>query len=92
LKATTAHSVENARGEVAKRDVLAYFGELNNALAQIGPPAQLLNINETGSCFCPEKVRKRKIVYDCDCPVKPAFWEQKDPNHISVVATIMFFW
>jgi hypothetical protein len=37
-----------------------------------------------------KKARKREIVYRCDCPVKLAFREQTDPNHISLVATITF--
>jgi hypothetical protein len=88
LKAITADGAENARCEVTRQDVLAYFAELKTALVQIQTPAQLLNMDETGFCSRPEKTRKKKIIYRCDCPVKPVFREQTDPNHVSLVATI----
>jgi hypothetical protein len=88
LKAITASGTENARCEVAQKDVLAYFAEVKSVLAQIRTPAQLLNMDETGFCSRPEKARKRKVVYRVDCPVRPAFRELTDPNHITLVATI----
>jgi hypothetical protein len=89
-KAITSHGIENAECEVARQDVLAYFGELKNALTQMRSAAHLFNIDKTGLCSRPEKARKQKIVYVCDCLVKPAFKEQTDPNYISLVARIVF--
>jgi hypothetical protein len=71
-----------------KADVLAYFAELKNALLQMRTPAQLLNMDETGFCGRPDKAKKKKVIYRYDCPVKPAFREESDPNHVSLVATI----
>jgi hypothetical protein len=90
LKTITADGMENARCEVARRDVLVYFAEVKRALAQMRTAAQLLNMDETGFCSRPEKAKKRKVVYRIDCPVKPAFREESDPNHITLVATITF--
>jgi hypothetical protein len=84
-----AGNVENARCEVARRDVLAYFGELKSALTKIRTPTQFLNLDETGFSGHPEKGRKRKIVYRCDFPVKQAVREQMDPNH---TGNNHFFW
>jgi hypothetical protein len=88
LASITADSIENARCEVKKADVLAYFAELKSALVRMQTPAQLLNMDETGFCARPDKAKKKKVVYRYDCPVKPAFREQSDPNHVSLVATI----
>jgi hypothetical protein len=90
LKRITADGMENARCEVARRDVLVYFAEVKRASAQMRTAAQLLNMDETGFCSRPEKARERKAVYRTDCPVKPAFREESDPNHITLVATITF--
>jgi hypothetical protein len=63
LRAITAGDVEHATPEIARRDILAYFGELIKALAQIQNPAQLLNMDETGFCSSPKKARKKKVIY-----------------------------
>jgi hypothetical protein len=82
--------VENAKCEFTRQDVPAYFGELKNALRQMQTPAQLLPLDEIGFCSHPEKARKKKIIYRCDCAMKQAFTEQSDPNHVNLVAAIVF--
>jgi hypothetical protein len=78
LKALSVDGVENARCEVTSRDVLVYFSEVKNALAQMRSATQLLNMDETGFGSRPEKARKRKVIYRADCPVKPSFRENTD--------------
>jgi hypothetical protein len=90
LAALTVSGVENARCEVPRADVLRYFAEVKNALAQRRTPSQLLNMDGTGFCSRPEKGRKRKVVFRRDFAVKPTFREHTDPNHVSLVATISF--
>jgi hypothetical protein len=90
LRTVTADGMENARCEVARGDLFTYFVEVKAALAQIQTAAQLLNMDETGFCSRPEKAKKRKVMYRTDCPVKSAFREQSDLNHITLMGTILF--
>jgi hypothetical protein len=82
--------MENARCEVARGDLLTYFAEVKMGLAQMQTAAQLLNMDETRFCSPPEKAKKQKVVSRTDCPVKLAFREQSDLNHITLVAMIAF--
>jgi hypothetical protein len=51
-------------------------------------PGQLLEMDEMTFHSRPEKARKKKTVYKCDCPVTLVFKEQMDSNHISLLAMI----
>jgi hypothetical protein len=81
-------ATESARCEVPAEAVRAYVAEVEHALSAIRVPDQMLNMDETGFCSRPMKAKKRAIVYSKKCATKAAFREEKDLNHVTLVATI----
>jgi hypothetical protein len=82
-------AAKEAQGtEVTRGSVLVYFAELGNVLPACVTPNQIMNRDETRLSVRPMKGKTRKLVSLESCAVRPTFHEEKDVNHVLLVATV----
>ena len=82
------HSLESCRADVSTDDINNHFQKFNSLITTPRAPQLILNMDESGFSQRPNKNATKNCICIKSCKVPPTFRDDRDGNHISIVASV----